>query len=371
VSGIDGGRRVGPTRGVEPAPRVEPRAPSPSPGPAPSGGRGEHPALALQRHIGNRAVVQALRDDVPLVRRALATATPADRPGLNGALAGNPKAISQFNHAEIVTDAVGTESDTSAFTHSGASALLENQLITLGGTRIGMLRPLVKRKDNSDPGVKMHLVNSFFHPDANSWGTNWVWGHHDLNGRHENQIEDVVKHHHPKSPSQTVTTLSSGEAIEAIAFRTDVTAKSSVGGATADLLVDDIVRTINIRAPYGFAGIPRSSVSGAAQIGGKLIDVYFAAWQAAAAATVASAISGDLRLYGVNSAGEAVAHDVALPAVADPDPVQYTVVIEKEAQWFADNGYFTVVEAGRSKRARKGPDTAVKDAGKGKKGGAV
>ena len=44
--------------------------------------------------------------------------------------------------------------------------------------------------------VKMHLINSFIHPRANSWPTNWIWGSADLNKKH-NIPEESAKRHHP------------------------------------------------------------------------------------------------------------------------------------------------------------------------------
>lgn len=52
--------------------------------------------------------------------------------------------------------------------------------------------------------VKMHLVNSYLHPNANNWPNNWVWGSHTLNHRHSG-VEELAKLQHPETNEENIS----------------------------------------------------------------------------------------------------------------------------------------------------------------------
>jgi hypothetical protein len=307
---------------------------------------------ALQPAAGNRVLAAMLqsprgrtqdRRSHAGIQRALATATPVTRDDLRTTAAANPKALVAHTHGEVVTDSWGADSSTLAFTHANDSNLLEifSAPISYRGERIGLLRPMGRRTPRWVSGVKMHMVNSFLHSDANTWAENWVWGHKDLNTEHDHKVESLAKQYHPANPARAHLALATGELIEAMGYRVQKRTPAGVGAATADSLADEIVERIMLLAPTpAWIGPSRESVLDPAlfTIAGLGVATYFARWAAAVAATVASEIDFDLRLYGSDPPGAHVAtEDIPLDPISDPDPVEFTAWIEKSSEWLADD----------------------------------
>jgi uncharacterized protein DUF4157 len=274
-----------------------------------------------------------------VIQRVISYATPGN-PGkaqLDTDLGANTKAVSRFTHGESLSNTWGAASSTKNFTNANNSEKLSDVNINWGGTKIGYLRPIGRPAGfgGFESGVKMHLVNSYLHSDANNWAENWVWGHGSLNHAHEGSIESVAKDYHPHAPKHTLT---SGKAIYALNYRTEVTAKAADWGKTDDDMADDIVAGINRTAPVNWTGTNRLRVKANVDIAGQDISTYHGLWQNAIANTVASKVTSYARIYGVDANGTDIeAEDVVLGpgSVEEKAKVEYRVVIERDGQWFA------------------------------------
>jgi hypothetical protein len=311
---------------------------------------GELGARALQTNsapvsglTGNGSLSNANSTDGPaqrVIQRVLSYVSPANVGGkaqLDTDLGANTKAVSRFTHGESLSNSWGAASSTAKFTNANNSEKLSDLNINWGGTKIGYLRPIGRPAGfgGFDPGVKMHLVNSYLHTDANNWAENWVWGHASLNHAHEDNIEKVAKEYHPNAPTHTLT---SGKVIYALDYRTEVAANAADWGKTDDEMADDIVSEINLRAPINWTGTNRLRVKANVDIAGQDISTYHGLWQNAIANTVASKVTSYARIYGVAANGTDIeAENVILGpgSVEEKAKVEYRVVIEKEADWFA------------------------------------
>jgi hypothetical protein len=312
---------------------------------------------ALQRDIDlPRAVGQGL------IQRALSYATPANPNGktqLDADVKAKVKAVTRFQQGEAISNAPGAASSTASFTNANDSDQLENVDIRWGAKKLGTFKPIGKPSSGAsgavsfDPGVKMHLVNSFLHPDANSWAENWVWGHGELNHAHERDIESVSKDYHPSFAKYTLT---SGKPIYALSYRTEVVANATPTAKTADDLAADIAAKINNYVPLNFTGVQPADVKANVTINGQGLTAYHGRWQTAITNTVASKVTSFARIYGVDGTGDVESEDVTLgPGSAEVKaPVQYNIVLLTDlAQWFSDQGIFQA-PVGRSKRGATG-----------------
>jgi hypothetical protein len=312
---------------------------------------------ALQRDIDlPRAAGQGL------IQRALGYATPANPNGktqLDADVKAKVKTVTRFQQGEAVSNAPGAASSTANFTNANDSDQLENVDIKWGDKKLGTFKPIGKPSSGAsgavsfDPGVKMHLVNSFLHPDANSWAENWVWGHGDLNHAHDRDIESVAKDYHPSFAKYTLT---SGKPIYALSYRTEVAANATPTAKTADDLATDIATKINNYVPLNFTGVQPADVKANVTINGQALTAYHGRWHTAIANTVASKVTSYARIYGVDGTGDVESEDVTLgPGSAEVKaPVQYNIVLLTDlAQWFSDQGIFQA-PVGRSKRGTTG-----------------
>ncbi len=153
-------------------------------------------AFQLQSRIGNRALQRLVAKDSlshEPVQRVLTAAEPStpDKMHLD-----SPQESTVHKSTEAVTNQSGTDSETGNFQHANKSEFLDRHPVTFGGYKIA---DIVTRGGDNNTVVKMHLVNSYLHPNANDWGSNWVYGSQQLNADHKT-AEALAKEAHPKSP---------------------------------------------------------------------------------------------------------------------------------------------------------------------------
>ena len=236
------------------------------------------------------------------VQRALATsiATGAAGAQLAAALAANPQAVARFQHGEVLSNAWGHVSNTGAFTNAqGSDDVDGDKDLHWGAVKIGVLKPLVsfQASGRRDSHVKMHLVNSYLHPNANAWVDNWVFGPHDLNAKHT-QLETTATLGHPHmDPTKA-----------ALSYRTEVTG-SDVQALTEDQLAHEIhgrIDAITQLVP-GFQTRPLATVKARAKVGGQTLAAYAGSWTAALANNVvANKVRVESRTYTLDGAGNVV-----------------------------------------------------------------
>jgi hypothetical protein len=265
-----------------------------------------------------------------IVQRALSYGVPATQVALDTDLASNTNSVSQFTHGETLTNSWGAASSTASFTHSASSDKLEHHNVYWGPTHIGELKT-GKQKGSFDPLVKMHLVNSYLHPNANSWAGNWVWGHGDLNKKHV-AIEDTAKAYHPAVGTQLPLGWTK---VHALSYRTDVGAHSTAG-ETAASIAGEIANVINTEAgrllPVGtFTPVTVADVNTNVTIGPNSVPNFFNLWSAAIPNTVAKQISAEIRSYDVDGTGNVSSADTALGPISDSDSVNTHLVANQAA----------------------------------------
>jgi hypothetical protein len=290
----------------------------------------------------------------PGIQRALnynplATSKKAD---LDNDLKNNYKNVTRFQHGETFSKTRGLASDTSAFVHANGSDNLENQDINWGAKKIGYLRPIGKLAfggvGNFDPGVKMHLVNSFLHHEANDWAENWVWGHGELNHAHDRDLERPADEYHPMIATKKFST---NDDVYAISYRTEVNAKAAPIGKSADDLATDITGAINYLADIGWTGTDATKVKANLTIGGQAIAAYHGNWTSAIQNTTASQVSSLAKIYGFDAKGDLKSEDVKLGpgTVTNNAPIEYRVTLLAGIKdWLAANVFTAPV--GRGKR---------------------
>lgn len=342
------GHRVTPGM-VQPTPRAERtvgEAAAPShqpPGKLPLQGKGVRigGGPGLERSIGHDPAHATLR-------RALSYVTPATKTQLDTDVAANTKDVGRFTKGEILTSSEDGASDTSAFTDANDSDLMNVQNLKWGRRVLGTLRPI---GTGLDPGVKMHLVNSYFHTNANTWAENWVWGPGSLNKGHVNKIEIPAYDKHPVKKEK----LASGKPIYALSYRTEVASKAAPAAKGATDLADDIAAGANQYRPMGYTGIAGTRIEAKVKVGPNQLSpaAYLARWQAAVGNTVAKKVTAFARIYGVDATADtAEGEDVALASAEEAAAVDYQVVVADMGDWFAANNFFTAPAAATPRRTR-------------------
>ncbi|MGH2689342.1 MAG: hypothetical protein ACRDKW_11120, partial [Actinomycetota bacterium] len=216
------------------------------------------------------------------------------------ALGANPQAVARFLHGEVLSNAWGQVSDTSAFTNAQGSADVDGDKdLHWGAVKIGVLKPLVSFQGNGrrDSHVKMHLVNSYLHPQANAWVDNWVFGPHDLNAKHT-QLETAATLGHPHlDPTKA-----------ALSYRTEVTG-ADAQALTEDQLAHEIHGKIDAIAQGvpGFQTRPLATVKARAKVNGQTLAAYAGNWTAALANNiVANKVKVESRTYTLDGAANVV-----------------------------------------------------------------
>ena len=143
----------------------------------------------------------------PVVQRWLVdSALPSRIVGMGSMPIADDRPISITDHKslEIVSDSRGTDSSTQLFTAgaggwAGAEYLSSDAFdIYFKGVKLGTIFTGTRSISGSNlvSIVKMHIVNSFLHKNANNWTGNWAWGSFYLNKKHS-QIEERAKDYHP------------------------------------------------------------------------------------------------------------------------------------------------------------------------------
>ena len=187
---------------------------------------------------------------------------------------------------EVHTAKKGDGSDTGNFQHpDDESKLLESKPVTASeeaherrveydGALVRYIRTATKADDGSIVSlVKMHLVNSYLHPKANTWTKNWFWGSHNLNKLHST-FEETAKKKHPKTepPLTTAITLLRYET----AVGDDRPARPTLTQFKT-MIVEDLT-TLKNQA----GGNPEKAIDAAkVKIGSKSISQFHAAWTSA------------------------------------------------------------------------------------------
>ena len=158
--------------------------------------------------------------------------TPAPSP-----LSHQPNQLSRdpYKSCEILSNKKGEESDTGNFTHHTGSDWLDSCTGTLkcyyNQIEIGTLRTVTEGSEKVKPLVKMHLVNSFLHGNANTWQDNWFWGSHDLNKQH-NVHEEEAKKFHPATDEKKAEGQKIGSLL--LQYETSVVAEKKPTASTLE-----------------------------------------------------------------------------------------------------------------------------------------
>lgn len=233
--------------------------------------------------------------------------------------------VQRFHHGETMTNEWGVPSSTTKFKDDDVGAVNGYKEIkwrketpvgssNFSAIRIGRLRPIGSIDGNFDPHVKMHLVNSFLHPDANNWKDNWVFGAHDLNSKHS-QIEESAKRQHPKMNTDNI----------ALNYRTEVLGTDSTGMSSNELVkkvsADVVGKAIgqfgdNVQTPS------ESAVRDSVTIGEQSIEDYVTSWNAAVKGSVATKIQVEYQAYCVKEdqidLGELVTEQATTDTPSEP-----------------------------------------------------
>ena len=175
---------------------------------------------------------------------------------------GNPIRSNVHQVTETVTNQMGDGSDTGNFSHANGSEFLDKCKVHFGGLHIG---DVVTKGGDGNTIVKMHMVNSYLHPNANNWNQNWTYGAKQLNTEHTG-IEKTAKSAHPeKKPANTSlnyeTQASSGD-------RPDINDSKNVK--------TDILSKLKYHMGLLYGKHPNDS---AFEIGGKDIKSFQSSWE--------------------------------------------------------------------------------------------
>lgn len=195
---------------------------------------------------------------------------------------------------EVHTATNGVESDTSAFfdprpeakildhTPAGKDASGHPRRITYDGGFIGTFRTCTQGTNGRNSLVKMHLVNSYLHPNANIWQSNWFWGSYDLNKKHT-VFEAQAKLLHPANGGHV-----DGKPVTLLRYATragDAKPSSVQLDDFKNLICEKLKRMRNqTRGANEDAPLDENSI----KIGGKALDAFHAEWVAAIAECAAS-----------------------------------------------------------------------------------
>lgn len=206
-----------------------------------------------------------------------------------------PTIATANEHYEVHTSQSGTESDTGAFSDARPeSEMLNHQAVarsnaahqrhvTYDGEFIGTFRTATEGSGKANSLVKMHLVNSYLHPNANTWSGNWFWGSFDLNKLH-NGFEEAAKKCHPAytGPGATGAVL--------LRYATKRGGLRPTGLVLADFKRAVVIKLTTLRNQTVGADQMAALVESKIKIGGFDLDTFHAGWLGAIASCAASSI---------------------------------------------------------------------------------
>lgn len=277
-----------------------------------------------------------------------------------------PTTVVANEHYEVHTAKSGTESETGAFADARPeSALLDHGLagksdtahgrrVTYDGSFIGTFRTATAGSGRPNSLVKMHLVNSYLHPDANTWSGNWFWGSFDLNKLH-NGFEEAAKKCHP------AYTSADGKGAVLLRYATKRGAARPSALGLADFKTAVTAKLTTLRDQTVGADTATALDENAIKIGGFDLATFHNAWVAAVAACAAS--SFEVRYSYATGKPDALVWSKEEVSPADASKIvdeEYIPDImansSADAVWLTK---FPMPRGGRGKR--KEPETPVKD----------
>jgi hypothetical protein len=197
-------------------------------------------------------------------------------------------AVDDNKKYQVHTAKKGEESDTDAFAYpTDASKLLGSSTkaahgglvrkVTYDGNFVGTFKTTTA---GSQPRIKnslikMHLVNSYLHPLANNWSSNWFWGSFDLNKLH-NTFEEAAKKVHPcTSPAQTPPITLLKYETEVATTRPDTPMIADFKNAVVEKITT--IRNKALRISMHARPIDIDLI----KIGEDTIDTFYSKWQGA------------------------------------------------------------------------------------------
>ena len=201
-----------------------------------------------------------------------------------------PTIITANKKVEVFTANKGVESDTGNFVHPDSSSILleseplaasdaaNDRIVMYDGSVVGYIRTgtAPQGAGSTVSLVKMHLVNSYLHPEANKWGGNWFWGSIVLNKKHS-EFEELAKKNHPATIPAAVP------AVSLLRYQTEVgtqrPAVPDINEFTA-IITAELLTHKNQSGGDATAAIDSAKVT----IGNKTIAAFHALWVAAVAA---------------------------------------------------------------------------------------
>jgi hypothetical protein len=206
-----------------------------------------------------------------------------------------PTIATANEHYEVHTSLSGTESDTDAFRDTRPESELLNHVevgrtdaaharhVTYDGAFIGTFRTATKGSGRANSLVKMHLVNSYLHPNANTWPGNWFWGSFDLNKLH-NGFEEAAKKCHP-----TYTGPGAKGAV-LLRYATRRGGLRPNGLALAEFKLAVVIKLTRLRNQTVGVETALALDEAKIKIGSFDLDTFHAAWLGAIASCAASSI---------------------------------------------------------------------------------
>lgn len=197
-------------------------------------------------------------------------------------------AVDHNKKYQVHTAKKGEESDTDAFAYpTDASKLLGSatqadhgglvRKVTYDGNFVGTFKTTTAGSEDriKNSLVKMHLVNSYLHPLANNWSSNWFWGSFDLNKLH-NTFEEAAKKVHPcTSPAQTPPITLLKYETEVATTRPDTPMIADFKNAVVEKITT--IRNKALRISMHARPIDIDLI----KIGEDTIDTFYSKWQGA------------------------------------------------------------------------------------------